>query len=247
MVGVNSQIYSRTGGYMGLSFAIPIEVAMDVAEQLKTKGRVTRGWLGVLIQDVTHDLAESFGMEHPRGALVAKVLPDSPARDAGLQVGDVIVNFDGKDIRSSSSLPPIVGSTRVGVDVPVDVIRNRNTLALKVKLGELPDDLTRVSAIKPREEKTNRLGVGVADLTDEQKAELETDHGVLVQRLAKGVAANSGVKQGDVILSLNNESIRNAEHFRELLEDLPAGKSVAVLVQRNGGPTFLAMRLPEDD
>ena len=247
VVGVNSQIYSRTGGYMGLSFAIPIEVAMDVAEQLKTKGRVTRGWLGVLIQDVTHDLAESFGMEHPRGALVAKVLPDSPARDAGLQVGDVIVNFDGKDIRSSSSLPPIVGSTRVGVDVPVDVIRNRNTLALKVKLGELPDDLTRVSAIKPREEKTNRLGVGVADLTDEQKAELETDHGVLVQRLAKGVAANSGVKQGDVILSLNNESIRNAEHFRELLEDLPAGKSVAVLVQRNGGPTFLAMRLPEDD
>ena len=112
VVGVNSQIYSRTGGYMGLSFAIPIEVAMDVAEQLKTKGRVTRGWLGVLIQDVTHDLAESFGMDHPRGALVAKVLPDSPARAAGLQAGDVIVNFDGKDIRGSSSLPPIVGSTR---------------------------------------------------------------------------------------------------------------------------------------
>jgi serine protease Do len=247
VVGVNSQIYSRTGGYMGLSFAIPIEVAMDVAEQLKTKGRVTRGWLGVLIQDVTHDLAESFGMEHPGGALVAKVLPDSPAKAAGLQTGDVIVKFDGKDIRSSSSLPPIVGSTRVGVDVPVDVIRKSKTIPLKVRLGELPDDLTRVSAAKPLEEQTNRLGLGVVDLTDEQKMELETEHGVLVQRLAKGAAASSGVQKGDVILSINNEPIRSVEHFQELVDDLPGGKSVALLVQRNGGPTFLAMRVPEAD
>jgi serine protease Do len=247
VVGVNSQIYSRTGGYMGLSFAIPIEVAMDVAEQLKTKGRVTRGWLGVLIQDVTHDLAESFGMQHPRGALVAKVLPDSPAKAAGLQTGDVIVNFDGKDIRSSSSLPPIVGSTRVGVDVPVDVIRKSKTIQLKVRLGELPDDLTRVSAAKPLEEQTNRLGLGVVDLTDEQKMELETEQGVLVQRLAQGAAASAGVQKGDVILSINNEPIRGVEHFRELVDDLPGGKSVALLVQRNGGPTFLAMRVPEAD
>jgi serine protease Do len=247
VVGVNSQIYSRTGGYMGLSFAIPIEVAMDVAEQLKTKGRVTRGWLGVLIQDVTHDLAESFGMDHPRGALVAKVLPDSPARAAGLQAGDVIVNFDGKDIRSSSSLPPIVGSTRVGVQVPVEVIRNSKSRALQVTLGELPDDLTKVSSARPLEQKTNRLGIGVADLTEEQMVELEIDHGVLVQRLVNGAAANSGVMKGDVILSINNESIRDAEHFREMVEDLPGGKSVALLVQRNGGPTFLAMRVPEAD
>ena len=248
VVGVNSQIYSRTGGYMGLSFAIPIEVAMDVADQLKTKGRVTRGWLGVLIQDVTHGLAESFGMEQPRGALVAKILEDSPAREAGLQVGDVIVNFDGKDIRNSSSLPPIVGSTRVGVDVPVNVIRKSKTVALKVKLGELPDDLTKVSAMKSRGEKTNRLGVGVADLTDEQKAELDTEHGVLVHHLAKGAAAASaGVKEGDVILSINNESVKSADHFREMIQELPAGKSVALLVQRDGGPTFLAMRVPEED
>lgn len=247
VVGVNSQIYSRTGGYMGLSFAIPIEVAMDVAEQLKTKGRVTRGWLGVLIQDVTHDLAESFGMDHPRGALVAKVLPDSPAKSAGLKAGDVIVNFDGKDIRSSSSLPPIVGSTRVGVDIPVDVIRNSKTMPLKVKLGELPDDLTRVSAAKPPGEQTNRLGLGIAELTEEQKLELETEHGVLVKRLASGAAVRSGVQKGDVILSINNEPIKSASHFQELVEDLPAGKSVALLVQRDGGPTFLALRVPEDD
>jgi serine protease Do len=125
VVGVNSQIYSRTGGYMGLSFAIPIEVAMDVVDQLKTSGRVSRGWLGVLIQDVTLDLAESFGMEQPRGALVAKVLPGSPAEDAGIKVGDVIVAFDGKDVDHSSGLPPIVGSTKVGVNIPVDVIRNQ--------------------------------------------------------------------------------------------------------------------------
>jgi serine protease Do len=247
VVGVNSQIYSRTGGYMGLSFAIPIEVAMDVAEQLKTKGRVTRGWLGVLIQDVTHDLAESFGMDHPRGALVAKVLPDSPALAAGLQAGDVIVNFDGKDIHSSSSLPPIVGSTRVGVEVPVEVIRNSKSRALQVTLGELPDDLTKVSSARPLEQKTNRLGLGVADLTEEQKAELEIDHGVLVQRMVNGAAADSGVMKGDVILSINNEAIRDTEHFREMVEDLPGGKSVALLVQRNGGPTFLAMRVPEAD
>ena len=186
-------------------------------------------------------------MEHPRGALVAKVLPDSPAKAAGLQTGDVIVNFDGKDIRSSSSLPPIVGSTRVGVDIPVDVIRKSKTIPLKVRLGELPDDLTRVSAAKPLEEQTNRLGLGVVDLTDEQKMELETEYGVLVQRLAQGAAASAGVQKGDVILSINNEQIRGVEHFRELVDDLPGGKSVALLVQRNGGPTFLAMRVPEAD
>ena len=175
------------------------------------------------------------------------MLPDSPARAAGLQAGDVIVNFDGKDIRSSSSLPPIVGSTRVGVQVPVEVIRNSKSRALQVTLGELPDDLTEVSSARPLEQKTNRLGIGVADLTEEQKAELEIDHGVLVQRLVNGAAANSGVMKGDVILSINNESIRDAEHFREMVEDLPGGKSVALLVQRNGGPTFLAMRVPEAD
>jgi len=152
---------------------------------------------------VTHDLAESFGMDHPRGALVAKVLPDSPARAAGLKAGDVIVNFDGKDIRNSSSLPPIVGSTRVGVDIPVDVIRNSKTMPLKVKLGELPDDLTKVSAAKPLTEQTNRLGLGVADLTEEQKLELETEHGVLVQRLASGAAARSGVQKGDARAVVN--------------------------------------------
>jgi len=247
VVGVNSQIYSRTGGYMGVSFAIPIEVAMDVVDQLKTTGRVSRGWLGVLIQDITLDLAESFGMKHPRGALVAKVLPDSPAKAAGIQVGDVIVRFDGKDIRDSASLPPIVGRSRVGVSIPVDVIRDRKQKAVKVKLGELPEDEAIARAGKPAVDKTNRLGLGVADLTDEQRAELEIGAGVVVTRLVDGAASRAGVHKGDIILSIDNKPVKNVEAFQKLVKTLPDNKSVAILVQRNGSPTFLALKVPAAD
>jgi serine protease Do len=247
VVGMNSQIYSRTGGYMGLSFAIPIEVAMNVADQLKTTGRVSRGWLGVLIQDVTLDLAESFGMKQPHGALVAKVLPDSPAKDAGFRVGDIIVAFDGRAISDSASLPPIVGSSKVGVFVPVDVIRDRKKIVIKVKLGELPEEVAGTRAVTPEVEKTNRLGVSVADLTDEEKGELEIERGVRVQRIVDGPASRAGVRKDDIILSINNEPVLNAAQFRKLVADLPAGKSVAVLVQRDGSPTFLAIRVPDDD
>jgi serine protease Do len=247
VVGVNSQIYSRTGGYMGVSFAIPIEVAMDVADQLKTTGRVSRGWLGVLIQDITLDLAESFGMKQPRGALVAKVLPDSPAKAADIQVGDVIVKFDGKEIRDSASLPPIVGRTRVGVSIPVDVIRDRKQKVVKVKLGELPEDAAIASADKPVVDKTNRLGLSVADLTDEQQTEFEIDAGVVVTRLVDGAASRAGVHKGDIILSIDNKPVKNVETFQKLVKTLPDNKSVAILVQRNGSPTFLALKVPAAD
>ncbi len=246
VVGVNSQIYSRTGGYMGLSFAIPIEVAMDVADQLKTKGHVSRGWLGVLIQDITLDLAESFGMKQPRGALVAKVLEDSPAEAAGFKVGDVITTFNSRAIKDSASLPPIVGSTKVGVFVPVDIIRDRKQIEIKVKLGELSDDEAVAKVHKPVIEKTNRLGVTISDLTAKQKQELDLANGVVVERLVAGVASNAGVRKGDIIISINNTSVNSSEQFQELVEALPAGDSVAVLVQRGGSPTFLAIKVPED-
>jgi len=248
VVGVNSQIYSRTGGYMGLSFSIPIEVAMDVVNQIKEHGKVSRGWLGVLIQDVTLDLAKSFGMSKPQGALVAKVLPDSPAAKAKFEVGDIVVAFNGKAINRSSSLPPVVGSTPVGKKVPVKVIRGGRSQTLWVTLGELPDEEEPIA--KAEESKTtsdNRLNVKVADLTDQQHKELQIEGGVLVEAVGDGPAADAGVRSGDILLRIDNQPVNNVDDFERRIKKLPAGKSVAVLVQRRGGPIFLAMKVPEDD
>ena len=248
VVGVNSQIYSRTGGYMGLSFAIPIEVAMDVADQLKTSGKVSRGWLGVLIQDVTLDLAESFGMKRPRGALVAKVLPDSPALAAGIDVGDVIVDFNGQDVMNSSSLPPIVGSSEVGVKLPVVVIRNGREKTMHVKLGELPDDEVVAQASNRSEKKTtNRLGFSAVDLSDKKKEELGIEDGILVGHMVTGAASQAGVRKGDIILAIDSKRVANLKQFEKIVEGLTAGKSVALLVQRDGSPTFLAIKVPAED
>jgi len=248
VVGVNSQIYSRTGGYMGLSFAIPIEVAMDVADQLKTSGKVSRGWLGVLIQDVTLDLAESFGMKHPRGALVARVLPDSPALASGINVGDVIVDFNSQDVRNSSSLPPIVGSSKVGVKLPVVVIRNGREKTLYVKLGELPEDEAVAQAnIRSEKKITNRLGFSALDLSDRKKEELEVDGGVEVGHMVTGAASQAGVRKGDIILAIDNKTVTDLKQFEKIVNGLAAGKSVALLVQRDGSPTFLAIKVPAKD
>ena len=248
VVGVNSQIYSRTGGYMGLSFAIPIEVAMDVAEQLKTSGKVSRGWLGVLIQDVTLDLAESFGMKHPRGALVAKVLPDSPALSSGINVGDIIVTFNDQDVVNSSSLPPIVGSSEVGVKLPVTVIRNGREKTLHVKLGELPEDEAVAQATTRSEKKvTNRLGFSAIELSDKKKQELEIEGGVEVGHIVSGAASKAGVRKGDIILAIDNTAVTNLRQFKKMVEGLKTGRSVALLVQRDGNPTFLAIKVPPED
>ncbi len=248
VVGVNSQIYSRTGGYMGLSFSIPIEVAMDVAGQLKEHGKVSRGWLGVLIQDVTLDLAKSFGMSKPQGALVAKVLPDSPAARAKFEVGDIVVAFNGKEINRSSALPPVVGSTPVGKKVPVKVIRGGRSQTLWVTLGELPDEEEPIA--KAEESKTtsdNRLNIKVADLTDQQRKELELDSGILVEAVGDGPAADAGVRGGDILLRIDNKPVNDVDAFEKQIKKLPAGRSVAILVQRRGGPIFLAMKVPEED
>ena len=247
VIGINSQIYSRTGGFMGLSFAIPIEMAVDVANQIKETGTVSRGWLGVLIQDVTLDLAESFGMKQPRGALIAKVLPDSPAQAAGMQVGDVIVGFDGREVMNSANLPPIVGSSKVGVKIPVDIIRGGRKQHINVTLGELPDDDKIASVNTPEAEKTNRLGITVVDLTAEQQAELELDGGVLVRQVVAGAASRAGIRQDDIILRVDNKDVSDISQFNKLIAGLPAGKSVAFLVQRDGSPTFLAVKVPETD
>ncbi|MDH5546786.1 MAG: DegQ family serine endoprotease [Gammaproteobacteria bacterium] len=247
VVGINSQIYSRTGGYMGVSFAIPIDVAMNVVEQLKNKGKVIRGWLGVLIQDVTRELAESFGMDKPHGALVARVLPDSPAQDAKFEVGDIIVRFNGREIDHSSDLPPIVGITPIDKSVPVDIIRDGKKKKLMVKIGELPAEDDVKIASGNGNTKSKRIAVEVTAITDEQRERLELNDkgGVLVKEVQQGPAHDAGIRRGDVILTINNVDIKDAKHFTEVVEKLPEGKSVPVLVHRRGSPIFLAMKVED--
>ncbi len=249
VIGINSQIYSRTGGYMGVSFAIPIDIALNVAEQLKADGHVTRGWLGVLIQDVTRDLAESFNMDKPQGALIARVLPDSPAEDAGFQVGDIVTEFNGHEIIHSSDLPPMVGISPINKKTPVKIIRKGKTIKIKVKIGELPkeNDAQLASSIDPKTTTSNRMGVTVVNLSEEQRKRLDlTEGGVVVKQVKSGPAADAGVRRGDVILMINNIDVKDADHFKSLVKNLPENKSVPVLVHRRGSPIFLAMKLPED-
>jgi serine protease Do len=253
VVGVNSQIFSRTGGFMGLSFAIPIEVVMNVYEQLREKGAVSRGWLGVIIQDVTQDLAESFKMDKPHGALVSKVVPDGPAAKAGIQAGDVVLEFAGRPIEASSDLPPLVGSTRIGETVPVKVMRNGRVESLQVAVAELPkeDELAPMLGQRegaPKGSTDSQLKITVSDLTRQQRDELEVDdRGVIVTEVEEGPAYKAGIREGDVIMMVDNQKVENARQFKEIVEKLPAGKSVPVLIQRRGGPVFLALKVPGDD
>lgn len=249
VVGVNSQIYSRTGGFMGLSFAIPMDVAMQVVEQLKSQGKVSRGWLGVQIQDVTRELAESFGMKKPQGALVGKILPKSPAEAAGLQIGDIIEQFNGKDIESSAALPPMVGATKIGETARLKVLRQGRSIEVPIKIGMLPDEEPGVAkGEEPSSgDKVSRLNLAVANPTAEQREQLEMPKtgGVLVMGVKPGPAAEAGLRKGDVILRIQDQTVRDAKHFADIVNGLPKGKTVALLVQRRGGTQFLALKLKD--
>jgi serine protease Do len=246
VIGVNSQIYSRTGGFMGLSFAVPVNVVENVYLQLKEKGRVSRGWLGVLIQDVTRELAESFDMDHPHGALIAKVIPDGPAEQGGIEVGDIIVKFNGKKVTFSSDLPPLVGSTSIGSTVRVDIIRRSESKTIEVEILELPTD-NEVAAKNSGEKSKllkNPLNIVAKDLTDKQKQDIDIyDHGIIVEQISVGPAQKSGIRRGDIILLLDNIKVKNIEHFNKLVKELPKDRSISVLIQRRDGPVFLAMKL----
>jgi len=245
VVGINSQIFSRSGGYMGLSFAIPINVAKDVVAQLKETGRVEHGWLGIQLQEVTQDLARSFGLESPNGALVANVTPGSPADKAGLKTGDVIVAYGDKSIVDSSDLPPLVGATRPGATMPLTVMREGKQRKLDVKLGKLEDREVKLAANGDGSPQGGTLNVVVSDLTDAQRQQLGVEQGVLVRQVGPGAAADAGVQPGDVLLQIDGKRVDNAEQLRKLAADLPTGKSVAVLVKRGEFSMFLALRMPE--
>ena len=243
VVGINSQIYSRSGGFMGLSFAIPIDVALNVSRQLEKSGHVVRGWLGVRIQDITRELAESFEMDKPHGALVAHVLPNSPADKAGLKVGDVIVAFNGESVNRSSSLPPLVGSADISKAAKVEIIRNKHSKTLSVKLENLPDDEKELLSEKTKPKANSILGMLLKDLTKELRSRLKIEkYGVIVESVTNGAASNAGIRSGDIIMQMDGDDIKNTQHIKQLADKIKKGRFVSVLINRQGNPIFLALK-----
>jgi serine protease Do len=250
VVGINSQIYSRTGGFMGLSFAIPIDVAMEVQQQLRATGKVTRGRIGVGIQPVTKDMAESFGLPKPAGALVNAVEPGSPAEKAGIQVSDVILRFDGKPVNSADDLVRMVGNTKPGTKSQIQVWRAKATRDLTITVGEMPDD--RVATRGPRRggpgkpapdvATISKLGMTLTDIREEQQKELKVSGGVIVEDASAG-AARAGIRRGDVIIAVNNQTVKSVEHFAQLIAQFEKGRSVALLVRRAGGSIYIPLRI----
>src|SRR5438093_1052079 len=247
VVGINSQIYSRTGGFMGLSFAIPIDVAMEVQSQLRQFGRVARGRIGVVIQEVSKELAESFGLSRPAGALVNQVEKGGPAEKAGVETGDIILKFDGKSVSNSSELPSIVGSTKPGNKATVEVWRKGVSREITVTVGELPED--RVASRserrgKPPEQAANRLGFAVVDLTAEQKRDLKLGGGVIVEEVRNNRRAD--VRAGDVITAVTSKGqtteVRSAEQFNQLLAQLERNTTLTLHVRRGESSLFVTVK-----
>jgi len=238
VIGINSQIYSRSGGYQGLSFAIPIEVAMNVERQILTHGKVQRGRLGVSIQEINQSLADSFGLKKPAGALVGSVDKDSPAAKAGLEPGDVILAINGKDITSSSELPAIVSSMTPGEQAKLQVWRKGGTRDVEVQVGKFSDD--KLASSDTPEAAKGRLGVVVRPLTPEEQRRADVSNGVVVENVA-GAAAKAGIKAGDIVLSVNGEAITSTEQLRNLVTK--ADKRIAILVDRGNARIFIPVDL----
>jgi serine protease Do len=239
VVGVNSQIISRSGGYMGLSFAIPIDVAMDVAKQIRDSGKVNRGRLGVLIQEVTADLADTFGLKEPRGALVAEVEPGSPADKAGLKPSDIIVKFDGRDVPNSIELPRMVGATAPGTRATLGVWRKGKMHDIAITVGEMPQD--KQAGESPKKRVANKAGLVVAKLPAEKKRDLKIDSGVLVEE-ATGAAARAGLRPEDIIVSVDGEPVNSADELSRAINDNDK-KSFALLVKRGEGSIYIPLKI----
>jgi serine protease Do len=246
VIGINSQIYSRTGGFMGLSFAIPINIALDVENQLAATGKVTRGWLGVQIQSVNNDLAKSFGLDKPTGALIGDVTPKSPAGRGGAKSGDVILEFNNAVIRDSSDLPSLVAATPVGRTVPVKVLRDGKPVTLNITVGELPEEKSQLASKAGDPEEKQVLNIAIAPVPEQLRDRLDVKSGgVYVADVRPGPASRAGIEEGDVILKLDGKDITSPEQFKNVVKDLPRGKPIAALVKKSeGGQGYVAMTLP---
>ncbi len=249
VVGINAQIYSRTGGFMGLSFAIPIDVAMNIADQLRTTGRVQRGRIGVVIQEVTEELAESFGLPRPQGALVNSVERGGPADKAGIEASDVILEFNGINVESSSDLPRIVGQTKPGSKVTVKIWRKGKSRNISITVGELNDEVARRQpGPQPTEQGRNnisQLGLTVSNLSSSERDQLGIDGGVKVEKV-EGPGARAGLRRGDIVLALNNDDVTSVNQFQELMTQYSKARSVALLVRRGQGAIYVPIRLDEE-
>lgn len=250
VVGINSQIYSRTGGFMGLSFAIPINVATEIADQLKVSGKISRGRIGVMIQEVTRELADSFGLTDNKGALVVSVEKDGPADRAGIKARDIILDFDGKEVAVSADLPRIVGNTKPNSRVSVKVWRDSSLKTVKVEVGEISSDDAADNRKLRQGKKTdtsNRLGLALSEITAEQKKQLEIANGLLVENVQPGIAGRSGIRSGDIILGFNSKDVTSVQQFNELLNQVKSGKNIALLVKRGDVTTFITMKLTDNE
>ena len=246
VVGINSQIYSRTGGYMGLSFAIPIDVATDISNQLKATGKVSRGRIGVMIQEVTKELAESFGIKEPGGALVTLVQKGGPADKAGLKAKDIIIKFDGKVVKMSSDLPRIVGATKPGSEVSIQVWRNNKKKKLTVQVEEFPSDEKIASLANKDNDKSNAsnlLGLVLREFSEGEKRKFEINNGLLVESMTQGIASSSGIRPNDIILGINNQDVTTVELFNQLLRKIKDGRNIALLIRRGSTTFFVTMKL----
>jgi len=249
VVGVNSQIYSRTGGYMGVAFAIPIDVAMDIQSQLRSGGRVSRGRIGVVIQEVTKELADSFGLSKPAGALVNSVEKGGPADKAGVNAGDIILKFDGRVVGQSADLPRLVGATRPGSKSVIQVWRKGATKELSVVIGEIPDE--KGPQRSSRRGKTtepgmaNRLGLVLAEITAEQKKELKLDHGLVVEDVRNGTS-RADIRPGDIVLGLISKGVqtdvKSVEQFNKMLAQIEKSTAITLLVRREESQMFIIIK-----
>ncbi len=250
VVGINDQIYTNSGGYMGLSFSIPINVAMDAVKQLKLHQKVHFGWLGVMVQNVSMDLARSFHMKEPIGALVSQVEPDGPAAKAGLKPGDVIVSFDGQPIYNSAQLPPLVGGLPAGFQAKVGIIRNGKSMTIPVTVESLPssaDDQggpAQESEAPEQKGSVARMRIQVGPLSAAARKQLDVSSGVLVLGVANGPAAMAGIRPGDVILQVAQQPIDNVAQLQKLVSSLPAGQPIPVLIHRREGNFYVVLSLP---
>ena len=246
VVGINSAIASTTGGSIGIGFAIPVNMAKNVIDQLKEKGKVVRGWLGVIIQKIDKEKMEAFGLESDRGALVSQVVEEGPAKDAGLKLGDVIVEFEGMPVDDFDDLPPMVANTSVGTKTTVKVIRDGREKTFTVKLGELPDEPELAKAI---EDEGESLGLRVHTMTPEMAARLgvgEDVKGVVVTEVeAESPAEKANLRPGDIVIEVNRKQVENAAGFAEEIGSAPAGKIVLLLVRRGRNTIFVTLKKPK--